>query len=277
MVLVIILLVVNAFTLYWAYSVQTTVSTLTITVSSHTRAPPLVGAKATTFLVSNYNLQIGLIHETSNSNTSWLYSDNFLATIALHQVGPSDPYLMAIANNISATIQSYAARLGGATNQYMVLSNSWKGPCGFGSAGSYTVAQTSNGQIKVALNNSTGTLSDSTYADIAFLTAVCLQNQGNHSEALTAFNLGAGFFDGTGFADAPFADSGGQYQTYKLALYIYASRLLSQPVNQAALAMLLKMQAPDGGFYTGYYPDLTHGSTMSNTETTSLAILALSG
>jgi len=237
--------------------------------------------KATAFLVSNYNLKLGLISETTFSHIYWLYSDNFLAARALRQVGPFDPYLIAIANNISATIQHYAPRLGSATNQYVVLSGTWKGPCSFANTSSPIVGQPSSMQVKVTLNNGTGTLSASDYADIAFLKAICLQYQGNYSQALTAFNLGASFFNGTGFADlqftSPAGSSHGIYQTYKLALYIYTSRLLSQPVNQAALAMLLKMQAPDGGFYSGYLPDLTHDNTASNTETTSLAILALSG
>ena len=235
--------------------------------------------KATIFLVSKYSLHVGLISETGSSQTYWLYSDNFLATLALRQVGSFDPYLIAIADNISATNLFYVPKLGIATNQYMVLSSSWTGPCGFDSARSYIVAQSSNVQINVTLNNSTGILLDSDYADIAFLTAICLQHQGNHGEALTAFNLGVGFFDGIGFADQPFTNPGpshDQYQTYKLALYVYAGKLLSQPVNQAALATLLKMQAPDGGFYTGYYANLTHDNS-SNTETTSLVILALSG
>jgi hypothetical protein len=57
---------------------------------------------------------------------------------------------------------------------------------------------------------------------------------------------------------------------------VCVARALSQPVNQAALATLLKMQAPDGRFYTGYYPGLRYGGTTANTETTSLAILTLS-
>jgi hypothetical protein len=237
-------------------------------------------SKAATYLASNYNSKVGLLYETPGSNTYWLYTDNYVGASALRQVGFSNPTLTAIADNISATIQFYAARLGSATNQYMVLSGSWNSNCGFNSSRSYTVAESPGIQINVTLNNSTSTLRDSDYADIAFLTAICLQHQGNYSGALATFSLGASFFDGSGFVDQPFillGPSHGQYQTYKLALYLYASRLLSQPVNQAALTMLLKMQAPDGGFYTGYYADLTHGSTLSNTETTSLAILALSG
>ena len=235
--------------------------------------------KATAFLISNYNPKVGLVSETTSYLTYWLYSDNFLAAQALRQVGPFDPSLIAIANNISATIRGYAPRLGSATNQYMVLSGTWNRPCKFDNASSYIVRSSPGVQVNVTLNNGTATLLASDYADIAFLTAICLQYQGNYSEALTAFNLGASFFNGTGFADQQFnhGSSHGIYQTYKLALYIYTSRLLSQPVNQAALATLLRMQAPNGGFYSGYLPDLTHGDTLSNTETTSLAVLALSG
>jgi hypothetical protein len=39
---------------------------------------------------------------------------------------------------------------------------------------------------------------------------------------------------------------------------------------------LEKLQAPDGGFHTGYDSDLSTNGTTTNTETTSLAILALS-
>ncbi len=38
----------------------------------------------------------------------------------------------------------------------------------------------------------------------------------------------------------------------------------------------MKLQAPDGGFFTGYASDFSSNGTATNTETTSLAILALS-
>jgi len=238
-------------------------------------------SKATTYLVSNYNSKAGLLSETPGSIWYWLYSDNYLGAFALSQVGFSNPTLKAIAENISATIQFYAPRLGSATNQYMVLSSSWNGACNFDNASSYLIAKSSKVWINVTLNNGTGTLRDSNYSDIAFLTAICLQHQGKHGMAVNAFNLGANFFYGVGFKDlqftSPLSKNPGQYQTYKLALYIYAGKVLSQPVNQAALTTLLKMQAPDGGFYTGYYPGLTPANNSTNTETTSLAILALSG
>ena len=66
-----------------------------------------------------------------------------------------------------------------------------------------------------------------------------------------------------------------QYQTFKLALFIYAGAFLKQPVNQTALATLLSMHAQRGVFYTGYDAQHSYSGTLTNTETTSLAILTL--
>lgn len=60
-----------------------------------------------------------------------------------------------------------------------------------------------------------------------------------------------------------------------LPRHVYASALLRQPANPAEVSILLSTQAPGGGFYTGYDSGLSHEGTSTNTETTSLAILAL--
>jgi hypothetical protein len=39
--------------------------------------------KAINYLVLNYNETVGLIPETVNGSTFWLYSDNFLASLVL--------------------------------------------------------------------------------------------------------------------------------------------------------------------------------------------------
>jgi len=231
--------------------------------------------RATNYLVSSYDSRVGLVVATPNANVSWLYSDNYVVMLALRQAGQSNLTLASVADNISGKISVYTQELGGFENQYMVLGNNWSGPCVFNSTKPYTITRANGIEINVTLNNGTGTLSESQYADIAFLKAICLQDQGHHEQAIHQFNLGASFFDGKGFRDLPFNETG-QYQTFKLALYIYASKVLSQPVNQLAVTILLKMQAPDGGFYTGYDPSLSHDDTETNAETTGLAILALS-
>lgn len=84
-------------------------------------------------------------------------------------------------------------------------------------------------------------------------------------------------FDGTGMNDSVFqaGNQAGQYQTYKLALYIYASKVLGYPVNETTEADMLKMQGASGGFPTGYDSNFSNDGTNTNVETTSLAILAL--
>ena len=236
------------------------------------------------YLASNYNPHLGLISETSQSDVFWLYSDNFLAALAINSTGLSNSTLTAISDNVSATLHRYSSSLGTATNQYSLLSNYWNGPCGLGSAKNYAVASFRSAKIMVTLNNGSGKLPVSQYADVAFLQAVCSLRQGNSTGWSQALNEGVGFFNGVGFNDTAFqtGSSKGTYQTYKLALFIYAFESECGPFSQAessayqeALTILLQMQAPDGGFYTGYSSDLSINGT-ANAETTSLAVLAMS-
>jgi len=231
--------------------------------------------KAASYLAKNYDRTVGLVPETPDSCVFWLYSDNFLAATALLQYGHAhgNATLATIAANILTSLSKYQRQLDGAGNQYALLISS---PCEVNSSHDYTVSVSHGVQIKATLNNGTGELSDHHYADVAFLKAICFaQPGGNLTQASQEYALGRNLFDGTGFKDLPYNETG-QYQTYKLALFIYASAVLKQPVNGTALSTLLSMQAQDGGFYTGYDVDHSHAGTLTNTETTSLAILALS-
>ena len=233
---------------------------------------------AINYLASNYNRNIGLIPETPDSNRFWL-SDNYLAVLAFRQAGSSNSTLVAIAQNISTTLARYARNTGSAMNQYMVLGGDWKGSCSFNSADNYTIPYSGNATIMATLNNLTGTLSPSQYADIAFLEAICYMNQNNYGGWSQGYKQGTSFFNGVGFNDMAFREgsSEGVYQTFKLALSIYAGEYQCGPINetghQMALATLLQVQAPNGGFYTGYNSNLSANGT-TNVETTSLAILA---
>jgi len=242
------------------------------------------------YLASNYNPHVGLISESPHSDVYWLYSDNFLAALAINSTRLSNSTLTAIGDNISKTLARYPPMqqtlctvlcVGNATNQYVLLSTYWKGSCYLKSAEDYTAGHFGDIEVMATLNNGSGTLSETRYADIAFLQAVCNLRQGNVTGWSQGFGDGLGFYNGVGFNDTPFQEgsSKGIYQTYKLTLFIYAMESQCGPFNQtayqSALTTLLQMQAPDGGFHTGYNPDLSINGT-TNTETTSLAILAMS-
>jgi len=94
-------------------------------------------------------------------------------------------------------------------------------------------------------------------------------------------------YNGIGFNDTAFrvGQSEGVYQTYKLALYIYSAELLGPKVPlSGVLAELMRLEAPNGGFYTGYDNVILEDDAIllgnininsTNTETTCLAIMAL--
>ncbi len=247
-------------------STFTTTYTKTTTISATGSPFDAAGVvqSVCSYLESEFNASLGLVSETPNHEHFFLYSDNFLASSVLsRECGNS-----GMAERINQTLAMYDAQ--GFPNQFMAFS------CREDLNGSedYNLSA----KVWTTVNNRSGGPLNDSYADIAFLRAyyekVCA---GNSPGALAAFNAGVAEYNGIGFNDTAFREgqSKGIYQTYKLALYIYTAELLGQRVPLSALKILLQMQASDGGFYTGYYSDLTHGNTNTNTETTSLAILAL--
>jgi hypothetical protein len=222
--------------------------------------------RATDYLVANYNPSIGLVSETQKGDTYFVYSDNFLAAYVLGRSGNST--LRAIAANITSTDNRYLATVPDPENQYQVISSS-NGT--FFASNNYVLARVGSSVIETTLNNGTSTLSPASYADIAFLEAL-YWHQVRGGYVFNDFTLGVHLYDGRGFKDQALADT---YQTYELALYDYVGKIVGATLPRDLDANLAKLQAPDGGFYTGYTSDFSPtGST--DTETTSLAILALS-
>lgn len=239
---------------------------------------------AINYLVVNYNSTVGLIPEVPHGNTYWLYSDSFLALLALEQYNNQYPGNLTVTNiaaNIEGNLSKYIVEVPNVNllNQYMVLNTSSKtlNPSIFNASNSYTVTKDFGAIINITLNNGTGVLSSANYADISFLEAVYSNNIGQSNNANGNYTIGSQMFDGTGMNDSVFqtGNQAGQYQTYKLALYIYASKVLNYVLPQNVEADLLKMQGTSGGFYTGYDSSFSNNGTNTNTETTSLAILAL--
>jgi hypothetical protein len=254
----------------------TLTSTSTTTTSTNARvsfAPvnPIVITNAENFLVGEYNKSIGLLPEFIGAQNYWLYSDNYLAIQAFRNGSSSNSTQeQLIEQNVSKTLHNYMSKVPGAVNQYMVLTQAG---FDFNASKDYFGMFTSEGKnISITLNNQTGALNPANYGDIAFLEAIYYHEIGNNGQATSLFNRGASMYDGIGIKDSVFK---GQYQTFKLALYLYAGKLLNQNVPSSAQVNLLKMQGSNGGFYTGYDSNLSTSGTLENTETTSLSILAL--
>jgi hypothetical protein len=233
---------------------------------------------AVNYLCMNYDDTVGLIRESPDpefENNYWVYSDNYLASLVLLIYDQSNLTLTGRAENITNGMQYclHQAGICNPMNQYMALTES---ASYFDNAPPVTLARVDGATINTAMNNRIeDPLLPWNYSDIAFLQAVYYHELGHESDAMKAYGYGVNRYDGKGFKDDAYNDSY-LYQTYKLALYIYASKSLCQEYEQQAFDTLLAMQQHDGngGFNTSYDSSLREiGGT--NTETTSLAVLSL--
>jgi hypothetical protein len=249
--------------------------------------------KAISYFVDNYNFTTGLIPETPGGNTFWLYSDNYLASLAVSRYAPGNETMTEFAQALEYSLAAYASTMPAKIlNQYEALNST---DTSFSCSNNYTLSWSPAGSgsslgtdatvIETTVNDGSPLCAapSQNYADLLFLQAVYFHRVGNSTAALEFYSLGAKDFDGNGIKDAAFTSPGpgqGEYQTYKIALYIYASVCLGQSASDSNFATLnrtlLSMQDnATGGFYTGYNQALQHGMTTVNTETTALAALAL--
>jgi hypothetical protein len=129
-------------------------------------------------------------------------------------------------------------------------------------------------------HNAPGIFPDCTYADVTVYTALELKLEGNTTGVQHEMDCLAIMFDGRGMVDEPYKDGSGSehgiYQTYKLALYLYALVKISGTYNHGVEENLFRSQGPDGGFHTGYDPIGTYAGTQENAETTSIVMIAFS-
>ena len=288
--------------------------------STQTALTDEVVDRAVNYLYVNYNNSIGLNYvspdypDSDLNSTYFIYSDNYLASLVLRTYDLSNPTLVGRGENIKNNYTYYRDRAGANnttllpfTNQYRVLSenvsdisdSAFHGAEDIDLNADINLTRLSGATVRTTINNGDSDLDPKEFADIAFLQAIyhkLRDESGAMEDYVDGLSSAVNLSDGMGFKDKPFYEhlqkyNEESYQTYKLALYIYASRLLRQEdynrtAFDRALHTLPKMQArnegiSDGGFSTGYDSSLQairgqNGSNGTNTETTSLAVLALS-
>jgi hypothetical protein len=236
--------------------------------------------RALTYLHTNYNKSVGLIRESPDkapeNNTYWIYSDNYLANYVLRNCSRSNLSDIQMADDIRINMVSRLAGLE-PINQYRVLTEIvnesafyCKDPNGT------TLPPLGNATIKTTQNYLSGPAELDTFADIAFLKAIYYHNSTIFDEAVFDRPY---YYDGIGIIDYgntnPVSHAfNGKYETYKLALYIYACKSLGRIPDPQAEVGLKLMQGGEGGFRSSYDSNLK-ATGLNNTETTSLAILAL--
>lgn len=206
----------------------------------------------------------------------WLFNDNYLAMMVLRASHP------AIANQIETTLQHYGYH----HNNKVEALDGHDIPEIFHEYNITILEKNSHRILMDYMDPGANPIIDPfKYMDLCAWKGLDLLNEGNVTGAQYYWIRCSDFWNGTGFIDWSFLDPQSEleyhvYLTYKNALFLIFTERLQKYGNldcaylDKVRHILFMMQEDNGGFNTGYDSNFQHlGDT--NTETTSLAILAL--
>lgn len=231
---------------------------------------------AADFLFKQYNTQLRLCREAPNvaPNIYWLASDNLMA---YHAIKPYYP-------DISQQIYLELVRRDGFQSGVYEPLFGQSIPLPIKEKITYTIEQGDNYVIKTDIHNFTDNHPHfphwDEYANLLICTALSHYWEGNVTGAMSLFDKAVDMWDGKGLYDRAIDEAPdnlrGFYETYKLALLLYASRIFNRPLPfQTELENILwfMQRETDGGIITHYNTSLVPMGD-ANTETTSLTLLA---
>lgn len=220
-------------------------------------------ARGRDFLTGLFNPELGLLPEYAGAHVYWLYHDNYLAAKVL---APTQPDL---ARKITEAIRAHGITRSG---KIEILFGEAEHPLPFRHYELRDLKKIGPEVIRTEVVTDKPNPNWREYADLLLLAALA---EPDPAEARRSFDAALSMWDGTGFRDQVVTKDH-RYATYKLSLAILAARRLGQtpPALSAIRERLLAAQAGTGGWLTDYRAD---GAVISltNVETTSLAILAL--
>lgn len=235
--------------------------------------------KAVDYLVNRFNPVLDLIYESDDMGdhwlrrefngfkwryhqTYWLHSDNLFAAYAL------EPFRLDVANMIRRALHRYQVPLSGLFEVVIgepipILRN----------AANYIV-ESSSDYVIMARRHDSPIISYGLYADLICYRSLQFFFQGRPHEAHCSLRQAISLWNGRGLDDWSYRVVDGFYSNQKLALLLYASKVLG--LRFAAYAEmehhLWSMQQGDGGLAS-----LSNGEGepmgSSNTETTALTLL----
>lgn len=243
-------------------------------------------SSAAAYLKSHYNSDVGLIYESEDAGNRtvggqvyqydqiyWLYSDNLLASWALK------PYDCKLSSSINETTHSYTGEGSGFFEVlfgYPVSQDMLE-------ASQLVVSQNSERAVMAEFHNSSTRLNWRSYGDTLIYQSLNEYLKGNRTAANQYFEEAYQMFDGKGVYDLA-TKTDGKYANYKLALILYASRVLDYPIpyNESTpnynpiQDRLWSMQQKNGGITS--LSDLDGNPVGSaNTETTAITLLPYNG
>jgi hypothetical protein len=231
---------------------------------------------AVRYLKTHFNESMGLIYESEDEGIQninglnyahdqiyYIYSDNLLAEYALK------PYEPQISSKINQTIQSYKIQQ---SMFYEVLFGKII-PLNISIGVQLVIKQSQDKIIMAEFHNSSNQLSWIQYGDTLIYPSLNLFQRGNRTGAEYYFNNASKMWDGKGIYDLA-TRIDGKYANYKLALVLYASKILGISISSYNMIKdkLWSMQQSNGGITS--LADLNGNPVGSaNTETTAIALL----
>jgi len=231
---------------------------------------------ASSYLKSHFNETVGLVYESedkgvqtirglnyTHSQIYYIYSDNLLAMWALK------PYEPQISNKINQTIQSYNIQ----QSRFFEVLFGKIIPLNISTGIKSVIKQYSDKIIIAEFHNTSTPLLWEQYGDTLIYQSLNNYLRGNRTGAEYYFNKAYKMWDGKGIYDLA-TQKDGEYANYKLALILYASKVLSLSIGNYTKIeeKLWSMQQPNGGITS--LADLNGNPVGSaNTETTAIALL----
>ena len=249
-----------------------------------------MGEKAVGFLLSQFNETLGLCREAPNTapTTYWLVSDNLWASNALELANESGLSNAAQAGATATAINTSLTKL---ANHYnlptdlngLPISHAHEAVLGNVALPPYKTTTNctlyrDDYVLNTTMYNGTVMKDWANYSDLLLYAALSYHWLGNDSAAAAYYNDTSNMWNNTavGFQDTV-ANESGLYNTYKLALFLYTSKVLGKsPSFEPELVerIYAQQRESDGGIVTDYYANGTSVGD-ANTETTAIVIIAL--
>lgn len=229
---------------------------------------------AADFLLSQYDSRLRLCFEAPfvAPDIYWLASDNLLAHHAL------EPYYPNISRQIYLELESRDGFKSGVYETLFGVSI----PLPIKEKVTYVIEQGEDYVIQTDIHNCTTAFPHwDEYANLLICSALSLYWENETEEAFRLFDKAADMWDGKGLYDRAIPEAEpnlrGLYETYKLALLLYASRIFNRTLTfKTELENVLWAMQSDGGIITHYNGSVTPIVPVgdANTETTSLTLIA---
>ncbi len=233
---------------------------------------------AVDYLKSHFNQTVGLIFESedignktiselnySHNQIYWIYSDNLIASWALK---PHEPQ---ISDMINQTIQSYNL----SQSDFFEVLFGKTISMNSSNANQLVIKKQSDLVIMAEFHNSSTPLLWKKYGDTLIYQSLNLYLRGNRTGAEYYFDKAYKMWDGKGIYDLSTEnDTKGNYANYKLALILFASKVLELNIaNYTQIEdKLWSMQQLNGGI-TSLTNDIGNITGSANAETTALTLL----